>query len=86
MDHLFGSRPRPFIAYLGRFHDWRDWERYQLKQEELLEKKNTDSSPSSSSSSTTLPPSQPEPILTRGRTTCTDHDQSITPRHSHEKT
>ncbi|KAI8148380.1 hypothetical protein BJV82DRAFT_506158 [Fennellomyces sp. T-0311] len=34
VDHLFGSRPRPPIAYLGRFHDWRDWEREQNKLKE----------------------------------------------------
>ncbi|KAG2226349.1 hypothetical protein INT45_000517 [Circinella minor] len=82
VDHLFGSRSRPYIAYLGRFNDWRDWEQYQLKQKQLKENKI---SGSSSSSSSTLPPSQPEPILTRARSTCTNHDQYITPRHSHEK-
>ncbi|CDS06306.1 hypothetical protein LRAMOSA08834 [Lichtheimia ramosa] len=37
VDHLFGSRSRPPIAYLGRFHDWRDWEKEQdkFKQEKI---------------------------------------------------
>ncbi|KAI9254004.1 hypothetical protein BDA99DRAFT_443099 [Phascolomyces articulosus] len=78
VDHLFGTRPRPLIAYLGRFHDWRDWEQSRLKQVSLDDKKNYPLS---------HPNTPPEPIVTRARTTCTDHDQSmvITPRHSYEK-
>lgn len=34
VDHLFGTRARPPIPYLGKFSDWRDWEREQKRLKE----------------------------------------------------